>query len=76
MLAEVSISLGHFSQGHSLRKVRSPPRHLTPICSGKDRITDSQTKSRDTLIITNWQASKNATRLHLLLFSIYNMNLK
>lgn len=49
MLAEVPISLGHFSQGHSLRKVRSPPHHLTPICSAKDRITDSQTKSRDTL---------------------------
>lgn len=49
MLAEVSISLGHFSQGHSQHKARSPPHHLTPICSAKDRITDSQTKSRDTL---------------------------
>lgn len=49
MLAEVSISLGHFSQGLSQRKERSPPHHLTPICSGKDRITDSQTKSRETL---------------------------
>lgn len=49
MLSEIPVSSGHFSQGLSQLKERSPPHHLTPICSGKDRITDSQTKSRDTL---------------------------
>lgn len=48
-LPEISVSSGHFSQGLSPCKERSPPHRLTPICSGKDRITDSQTKSRDTL---------------------------